>query len=153
MRPGPRPTHHPLLSLNQAQGRVFDLYVKISSVKKYLTRANLGTLLGFIIGIYLLVILIGVIKRNHDLQTQISGLNNQIKQLDDQQAELKYEITYYQTDAFKEKEARAKLGLVSPGESVVLLPKDQTSSPQNTSASQPKPKSHIAQWFEFLFGG
>ena len=122
-------------------------------MKQYFTRTNLGNLLGFIVGIYLLVILGGVIKRNHDLQTQISELNGQIKQLQTDNAQLNYDINYYGTDAFKEKEARAKLGLVAPGESVVLLPKDQSSSiATNQTSSKPKAKSHIAQWFEFLFG-
>lgn len=123
-------------------------------MKQYFTRANLGNLLGFIVGIYLLVILGGVIKRNHDLQTQIGSLNTQIKQLQTDKAQLDYEINYYGTDAFKEKEARAKLGLVAPGESVVILPKDQSSTAgSDQTAAKPRPKSHIAQWFEFLFGG
>jgi len=122
-------------------------------MKQYFTRANLGNLLGFVVGIYLLVILGGVIKKNHDLQTQIGGLNGQIKQLQTDKAQLNYDINYYATDAYKEKEARAKLGLVAPGESVIILPQDQASSTSNAqSASKPKPKSHIAQWFQFLFG-
>jgi cell division protein FtsB len=122
-------------------------------MKQYLNRANLTTALGAFIAIYLLVILGGVVKRNHDLQVQINGLNSQITQLKTQETQLNYDIAYYQTDAFKEKEARAKLGLVAPGESVVLLPPEQSSSSsQSATHSKPPAKSHIAQWFSFLFG-
>lgn len=122
-------------------------------MQKYFTRANLGTAIGFIVCIYLLVILIGVVKRNHDLQVQVSGLNGQIKQLQDQKAELNYDINYYGTDTFKEKEARAKLGLASPGESLIILPKDASSSSNQSAQTEAShPKSRIAQWFSFLFG-
>ncbi|HSX14824.1 MAG TPA: septum formation initiator family protein [Candidatus Saccharimonadales bacterium] len=122
-------------------------------MRKYFTRANLGIVIGILASLYLLVILVGVIKRNHDLQTQINGLNTQITKLNDEKDQLSYQIQYYQTDAFKEKQARAKLGLASPGESVIILPRtDQSASDQTTQAATQKPKSHIAQWFDFLFG-
>jgi cell division protein FtsB len=122
-------------------------------MRKYFTRANLGNLIGAIASIYLLIILFGVVKRNHDLQVQIDGLNAQIKSLQDQKDQLSYQIRYYQTDAFKEKEARAKLGLATPGESVVILPKDQSATAnQSDETAKPKPKSHFSQWIDFLFG-
>lgn len=128
------------------------LYAKIELVFKYFTRSNLGVAIGTIVAIYLMVILGGVIKRNHDLQVQINGLNNQITQLENQKAQLSYEISYYKTNAYQEEQARAKLGLASPGESLILLPKDKSAStPASKSVTKP-PKSHIAQWFEFLFG-
>jgi len=120
---------------------------------KHFTRSNLGIAIGALVAIYLVVILGGVIKRNHDLQVQINGLNTQIKGLNNQIAELNYQISYYQTDSFKEEEARAKLGLSSPGESEIILPKDASNAASQAAKAVPKPpKSHIEQWFEFLFG-
>jgi hypothetical protein len=38
--------------------------------------------------------------------------------------ELENQIAYYQTQSFREKEARAKLGYRAPGENMVILPLD-----------------------------
>lgn len=120
---------------------------------KHFTRTNFGIAIGTLVAIYLMVILGGVIKRNHDLQVQISTLDTQISGLNNQIAELHYQISYYQTDSFKEEQARAKLGLSSPGESLIILPKDKSAAAATAAKSTPKPpKSHIEQWFEFLFG-
>lgn len=132
---------------------VFVRAIRYNGEVKYLTKANLANLLGLAAGLYLVVILVGVVKRNHDLQLQINNLNAQITDQQTQKDQLAYQIRYYQTDAFKEKQARAKLGLQQPGESLIILPK-QTAAAGNTTpaAPKPKPKSNFVQWLDFLFG-
>lgn len=122
-------------------------------MQKYFTRSNLGTAIGVIVGFYLLFTLVGVIKRNHDLQKQVNNLDKQITSLEQQKNQLNYQIAYYKTDAFKEQAARAKLGLVSPGESEIILPNDPTSKGDQTHVAAKKKPSHIALWWQFLFGG
>ncbi len=111
------------------------------------------SLIGLAIAVYLLVILVQTIKRNHDLQKQIDSLQGHINQLTDEQDNLKYEVQYYQTEAFKEREARAKLGLMAPGEGVIILPKPNvTPAAANAAKAATKNKANWQQWWSFLFG-
>lgn len=54
-------------------------------------------------------------------------------------ARLKQELSYVQTNAFIENEARDKLFLVKPGESEVLISKDLLSSNKPKVTQVPKP--------------
>ena len=116
-------------------------------------RWHISSLIGCAILVYLSVILVQTIRRNYQLRRQISDLETQIDQLTVQKDELEYQIQYYATDAFKEKEARAKLGLQVPGEGVILLPKNTpVPTPTPNAAKSAKPASNFRQWWQFLFG-
>ena len=121
-------------------------------VKKRLTRVHYGAILGVIVALYIAVQLVQTIHHNYQLQQQITTLQGQLNDVQNQKDQLTYKIQYYQTDAYKEKEARAKLGLQQPGEGVVILPhKDEAQSGQS---NQPKKAavSHWQQWWNFLSG-
>ena len=105
--------------------------------------------LGVFIALYLITSLVQTIRKNYDLRTQVVKLEEEIDLLQIQQQELKYRIEYYQTEAFREKEARAKLGLQLPGESIIILPREQGEGPKK--APRPTPKSNWQQWRAFLF--
>jgi cell division protein FtsL len=121
-------------------------------VKRFLQRLHLGLVLGIITTLYIGYYLVVTVKHNYDLQKQISSLQQQIDDLKLERQQLQYKIQYYQTDSYKEKEARAKLGLQAPGEGVVILPqKDEPSTPQDTKPKA-KPKSNPQQWLDFLSG-
>ncbi|HVE80921.1 MAG TPA: septum formation initiator family protein [Candidatus Dormibacteraeota bacterium] len=119
--------------------------------KKIGQQLHIGTILGFLIVIYLVVYLAGTVKRNYELQEQLNFLKQEISTLEAEKDALKYRIQYYQTDSYKEKEARARLGLQQPGESVVILPnkpKDQSAEKEGKK----KRNSNIEQWWNFLLG-
>ena len=104
---------------------------------------------------YLASILVTTIRRNNDLQSDITSLNQEIAQLKEDQTELAYKVAYYQTDEFKDKEARAKLGLMKDGEAVLILPPPAPAPKQAAGATTGTPtpkKSNIAQWLDFLQG-
>lgn len=121
-------------------------------MRAWLKRLHLGVVLGVVVALYIGFYLVQTVMRNYELQKQIAQLRTQISDLKVEQDQLKYRIAYYQTDAYKEKEARAKLNLQAPGESVIILPR--TDQPeQNQTQSQPKPrKSNWQQWTDFLLG-
>ncbi len=109
--------------------------------------------LGLALIVYLAVIVFQTVKHNYELNTQINALQNQISDLTIQQSQLQYDLRYYQTNSFKEKSARSNLGLMQPGEGVIVLPK--TSAPATSvevKKTGSKPKSNPAQWWQFLFG-
>jgi cell division protein FtsB len=108
-------------------------------------------ILGVAAALYLGVILAQTVKQNHDLQNNVTKLEDQVSKLVAEQEELKYKVQYYQTESYKEKEARAKLGLQAPGEGVIYLPKAQPTAAAD-AAKPAKAKSNIGQWLEFLFG-
>jgi cell division protein FtsB len=118
-------------------------------------KLNLVTFLniaGALVIVYLVVVLGQTIKRNYDLNRQIDGMRSQITLLEDQKDTLAYNIRYYQTDSFREREARAKLGLQLPGENVVILPHPTASQAPQATGPATKRKSNLQQWLDFLSG-
>ena len=104
--------------------------------------------LGVFIALYLITSLVQTIRKNYDLRTQVAQLQEEIDLLEIQQEELRYRIEYYQTEAFREKEARAKLGLQLPGESIIILPDDvRAASKKPQRASR---QTNFQQWLDFL---
>lgn len=116
-----------------------------------LSRHSLGMLLALAVAAYLTVVLVQTIHRNYQLRQQVVSLQGQIDQLQSQKDDLAYKVQYYQTDSYKEKEARAKLGLQAPGEGVIILPPPPAASTSGQSKPAAK-KSNWQQWKEFLFG-
>jgi len=77
-------------------------------------------------------------------------IEDENKQLEQSNLELQYQIAYFQTDLYKDKAARAKLGLQAPGESVIILPKKEETKVVVKTTKQTR--SNFAQWIDFLRG-
>jgi len=116
---------------------------------------------GAIVVVYLLVVLIQTVKHNYDMGVQIKTLQNQISLYKDQKTAQSDSLAYYQTDSYRDRQARSQLGLQAPGENVVIIPgsnttavndQDTTSRP-SASSQTVAPKSNFAQWVAFLTGG
>ena len=122
-------------------------------MRRLANKSNILNLVGLIIVVYLIVVLAQTVVRNYNLQKQIDTLSSQIVTLGDQRDELMYNLQFYQTNSFQEREARAKLGLQKPGESVIILAHPSDIAAQQ-AATKPKPpaKSNFAQWLDFLRG-
>lgn len=103
-----------------------------------------------LLGVYLAISLLGTIKRNYELQREISNIETANKLLEQSNLELTYQIAYYQTDLYKDKAARAKLGLQGANESVLILPKTEEKT-EVATAKKPQ-RSNFAQWIDFLRG-
>jgi cell division protein FtsB len=122
-------------------------------MKFKLTAANLINAVGVIVIVSLVFELGGTIKRNYDLNKQIEDMKQQTAILKEQRDALAYNIEYYKTDSFHEREARAKLGLQLPGEQVVALPSPSaTPLPGPDAGKSTKKKSNFQQWMDFLTG-
>ena len=93
------------------------------------------------------------------------------KSVDDQQRELdlmqlevdtlQYQQNYYKSDEYKDLAARTNLGLASPGEKVLLLPKNSEAivasdaadtKKETTTKSTSQAASNLEQWVNFLLG-
>jgi cell division protein FtsB len=120
---------------------------------RWVRRLHLGTIAGVLVAGYIAIYLVDTVKHNYEMQREITHLNEEIANLKVEQDQLRYKIQYYQTDSYKEKEARAKLGLQAPGEGVVILPHDDTAQAAPASPAEAQPhKSNWQQWMDFLLG-
>jgi len=76
----------------------------------------------------------------------LSELNSQIKNME-------YEIAYYNTKSYKEKQARSKLGYIAAGETAVSVPADAENSSQNINKEDNTPSYSIPNsflWYDYF---
>ena len=100
---------------------------------------------------------IGVIQRNYNLQSEIAAKQRQLTLVELETETLKFQQKYYQSDEYKELAVRQRLGLVFPGEKVLILPPNTEAAKKldNPTSSiirtRPQP-SNTQQWVDFLLG-
>jgi cell division protein FtsB len=97
---------------------------------------------------------LGQILREKKIQTAQQAFNN---------SKLKLLIAYYQTPSFQEVEARRRLGLKKPDETVYTVKGLTTTTDQSPALSDnlyndiqpapPAPKTNIQLWWQYFFGG
>jgi len=96
-------------------------------------------------------------QKNYELQQELDLKNRDKLVAEIQYETLQYEQKYIQSSEYQEIAARDKLGLVKPGEQVLLFPDDGTSesanSSESNSSSTKTEDSNFSQWVNFLFGG
>lgn len=127
---------------------------------KYMTLNNAVILIAAIIAVGWIWGSLDVMQKNYKLQKSLDDKSRQliVAQLDTASAQLAQR--YYQTDEYKELAVRQRLGLATPGESVLILPANTEAAKnadKNNSTVTNQPQldagSNFAQWMNFLFGG
>ena len=125
---------------------------------EYCTLNNAVIVVGLIIASGWVWGSLDVMQRNYKLQKELDDKSRQliVAQLDMETAKL--EQRYFKTLEFQELAAREHLNLVSPGESVLILPEnsDKAKSADKTTTTKTTdevPISNFGQWVNFLFGG
>jgi len=119
-----------------------------------------------IIGEITLLIFISValgkeIIRRYQIRHQIEGLQAEIQKLEQNKVELSELIEYFNSESFNEEQARLKLGLQKPGESVVVVPSEQgyvkgaeivlDEQGIGYSNSDQEDSSNPQQWWNYFF--
>ena len=127
---------------------------------KYVTFNNLVILTAFLIAAGWVWGSLQVMQRNYNLQKEVDYKQRQLQLAELQKESLELQKRYYQTAEYQELAARQALGLVMPGEKLLILPKNSDAAKQadvQTTPSQPTPQqdttSNLEQWLNFLFGG
>lgn len=85
---------------------------------------TLGNFVIFLIVLYMFFVVGRSIWINYNSNKSLDVEAAKIELLRGNITELENQIAYYQTQSFREKEARAKLGYRAPGENIMILPLD-----------------------------
>jgi len=107
--------------------------------------------------IYLGFILIKSILTNYAVNQEIDGLKREISQIERENRKLEEEIAYYDSEVFREIEARAKLGYQKPGEKVIVLPKTKEEIAKEREVELPSETQkevelpNYLQWWRLFF--
>jgi cell division protein FtsB len=126
----------------------------------YLTFNNIIIFVAFFIAASWVWGSLQVMQRNFALQKQVDQKSRQLELTQLQRDSLELQKRFFQTNEYKELAARETLGLVMPGEKLIILPANSQSvidadkAASTTVASLPQDtSSNIEQWLNFLFGG
>lgn len=126
---------------------------------KYLTFNNLVVLTAFLIALGWVWGSLGVMQRNYGLQKEVDQKRRQLELAELQKDSLELQQRYYQTNEYKELAARESLGLVMPGEKLLILPENSEAAKKADAptvaltAPAQESTSNLEQWLNFLFGG
>src|SRR3989337_2005949 len=88
------------------------------------SRKRLISILFLLIGIFLLGNLAQGIFDAWRGRERIQKMKQDLQEIAKENETLQQEVQYYQSEEFVEKEAREKLNLVKPGETVIIVPEE-----------------------------
>lgn len=99
---------------------------------------------------------VAMMQRNYTLQHNIDNQLRQAELLELEVATMQYEQSYFNSPEYKDLAARQRLGLVSPGEKVLMLPPNSEAAKQvdkpDVQPVQGVKRSNFEQWLDFLLG-
>lgn len=127
---------------------------------RYLTFNNLVFLTAFLIALGWVWGSLNVMQRNYTLQKEVDLKRRQLQLAELQKQSIEFQNQYYETNEYRELAARESLGLVMPGEKLLILPENTEAAitadedtPTVVASSTQVQSSNLQQWLNFLFGG
>ena len=125
---------------------------------RFLTNSNLVIVVALLVGASWAWGSIGLMQRNYGLQKELDKKYQQQQLIDLEVQNLTFKRNYFQSDEYKELAARQNLGLVMPGESVLILPPNSEEVKQSDLKEKSEEilapittPSNFDQWMDFLF--
>jgi len=99
------------------------------------------------------------IIRKHQIEGEVKKLQEELTQLEQNNIELSGLIQYFNSDTFKEEQARLKLGLQKPGESVIAVLGESTGTATEEGGqlialaqkSEGEQLSNPQRWWNYFF--
>lgn len=123
---------------------------KVSTIKRIISSKALTYLL--ILFLFFGLVSLGrEINRRLVLKKEFSNLENQINLLEIENQQILKEIEQMQTDYFKERQARLKLGLQKPGEQVVIIQDNESAELESKIKYLGKKISNFRFWWSYFF--
>lgn len=106
-----------------------------------------------------LVVLVGLgvalareVVRRQQVRTDIEGIESEIGNLERRNEELEGLIGYFQSDAFRDLEARKELNVQAPGEKVIEVQQPASVAHAVPAPSSQDTRSNLGRWWDYLFG-
>lgn len=116
--------------------------------------AHFGNVLIFLTIIYFLIIVGQSMYNSYQDNKKIDQKKAEIARLRTQVVFLENQNLYYQTESFREKEARKKLGMIKPGENVVALDRSTETAQTLVAPKEEKIKlPNYLKWWNYFLGG
>ena len=107
----------------------------------------LGGVLMLVATVSLFIADVKVFKKRQKFESEIIGLQNQIKDTQNKNERLKQDIANVDNEAYIEKIAREELSLQRPGEKVILFVKEGEQKQEEKIESQ---KSFLQHWLSWI---
>jgi len=112
---------------------------------------NLFQTIAIFIGLFLIFKFTGSLLYLINSGKQVKAVEERILKLERERREIFQKYQYYQSDEFVEEEARNKLNMSKPGETIVILPPSPT-----TFLNQPGEKTNLPlpnwkKWWNLFF--
>lgn len=82
-------------------------------------------ILGIVLLLYFGTNISSTLYRSVQSRQRLDDMRREVRDLEKQRDQLRHRLAYQQSDRFVEQEARNKLGMARPNETVVILPEQQ----------------------------
>lgn len=129
--------------------------MKTPAKKRFIHRIMTSRGVLLLEGILIVIILIGITKevvRRMSLRQEIATLEQQIAELQAQNRSLGEYVASINTESFREREARKRLNLQRPGETLLIVPEASGTSLVTSVASAAQPgTSNAKRWWLYFF--
>lgn len=127
--------------------------------KKTLKERILTSKLLFVVMLVILAFIVFALSkeilRRHQIDEEIKSMEEEVEGLEKENTELSGLLDYYNTQTFKEKEARKRLGLRKDGEKAVALPttkKNPVEELETSEEQKGEELSNFQRWWDYFFG-
>lgn len=108
-----------------------------------------------IVGLILLLLIILPLARTYSqkrvIENEISGVQKEIAQFEQDNQELKEMLSYLQSDQSLEAQARMNLNLKKPGETVVVIENQEEVKNSDDVQDETEEISNLKKWFNYFF--
>ncbi len=122
--------------------------------KRFLS-SKIFFILGIIIFGFLLFALLNKFFESREIDQEIKESEQEIARLETKNSELRELLSYLDTDAFLEQEARLKFNMQKPGESVMVVPgvsgDGQNKKELAALTAEDKFRSNPGKWWDYFF--
>jgi len=106
-----------------------------------------------IIGILVAVQFGRQVYANWEIGQRAAAIEAEIAAVDAQNAQLRQELTYLQSDAYVSAEARRLANLGEPGDQVLIIPPGaEAPLPEELASAATPPRPLLEQWVDLFFG-
>lgn len=112
---------------------------------------NFFIILGFSIFAYTIYISGKSFLRFQRINQEINRIQAEVAELEEKNLQLKNLIVYFQSQSYKEKELRERLGYRKPGEKVIYILEKEEEQISQLKKEEEKKKTNWQLWIEYLF--